>query len=92
VRINEDKKVTPTANLAQNAQGTIATPGQPVVTDDTEIIIEEEPARAFVFDTGVELSDVVDAINGVGASPADLVVILEALREAGALRAEIIVI
>ncbi len=92
VRINEDKQVTPTANVAQNAQGTVVTPGEPVVADDTEIIIEEEPARAFVFDPGVELSDVVDAINGVGASPADLVVILEALREAGALRAEIIVI
>ena len=92
VRINEDKQVTPTANVAQNAQGTVVTPGDPVVADDTEIIIEEEPARAFVFDPGVELSDVVDAINGVGASPADLVVILEALREAGALRAEIIVI
>ena len=83
---------TPTANVAQNAQGTVVTPGQPVVTDDSEIVIEEEPARAFIFDPGVELSDVVDAINGVGASPADLVVILEALREAGALRAEIIVI
>jgi len=92
VRINEDKQVTPTANVAQNAQGTVVTPGEPVVADDTEIIIEEEPARAFVFDPGVELSSVVDAINGVGASPADLVVILEALREAGALRAEIIVI
>ena len=92
VRINEDKQVTPTTNVAQNAQGTVVTPGEPVVADDTEIIIEEEPARAFVFDPGVELSDVVDAINGVGASPADLVVILEALREAGALRAEIIVI
>ena len=92
VRINEDKQVTPTANVAQNAQGTVVTPGDPVVADDTEIIIEEEPARAFVFDPGVELSDVVDAINGVGASPGDLVVILEALREAGALRAEIIVI
>ena len=92
VRITEDTQVTPTANVAQNTQGTVVTPGQPVVTDDTEIVIEEEPARAFVFDPGVELSDVVDAINGVGASPADLVVILEALREAGALRAEIIVI
>ena len=92
VRINEDPQVTPTANVAQNAQGTVVTPGQPVVTDDSEIVIEEEPARAFIFDPGVELSDVVDAINGVGASPADLVVILEALREAGALRAEIIVI
>ena len=78
VRINEDKQVTPTANVAQNTQGTVVTPGQPVVTDDTEIVIEEEPARAFVFDPGVELSDVVDAINGVGASPADLVVILAA--------------
>ena len=92
VRINEDPQVTPTANVAQNAQGAVVTPGQPVVTDDSEIVIEEEPARAFIFDPGVELSDVVDAINGVGASPADLVVILEALREAGALRAEIIVI
>lgn len=92
VRINEDPQVTPTTNVAQNAQGAVVTPGQPVVTDDTEIVIEEEPARAFIFDPGVELSDVVDAINGVGASPADLVVILEALREAGALRAEIIVI
>ena len=92
VRINEDPQATPTANVAQNAQGTVVTPGQPVVTDDSEIVIEEEPARAFIFDPGVELSDVVDAINGVGASPADLVVILEALREAGALRAEIIVI
>lgn len=92
VRINEDQQVTPTANVAQNAQNTVVTPGQPVVTDDSEIVIEEEPAQAFIFDPGVELSDVVDAINGVGASPADLVVILEALREAGALRAEIIVI
>ena len=60
--------------------------------DDTEIEIEQEPARAFIFDPGVELADIVDAINGVGGSPADLVAILEALREAGSLRAEIIVI
>ena len=92
VRINEDKQVTQANNVVQNAQGTVVTPGTPTVTDDTEIIIEEEPARAFIFDPGVELSDVVDAINGVGASPADMVAILEALREAGSLRAEIIVI
>ena len=92
VRINEDKEVVQATNIAQNAQGTVVTPGQATEVDDTEIIIEEEPARAFVFDPGVELSDVVDAINGVGAGPADLVAILEALREAGSLRAEIIVI
>ena len=92
VRINEDKEVVQATNIAQNAQGTGVTPGQATEVDDTEIIIEEEPARAFIFDPGVELSDVVDAINGVGAGPADLVAILEALREAGSLRAEIIVI
>ena len=92
VRINEDKQVTQTNTVAQNQQGAVIAPGQAEVNDDTEIIIEQEPARAFVFDMGVELSDVVDAINGVGASPADMVAILEALREAGSLRAEIIVI
>ena len=92
VRINEYKEVTQATNIAQNQQGIVATPGAAQVNDDTEIIVEQEPARAFVFDPGIELSDVVDAINGVGASPADLVAILEALREAGSLRAEIIVI
>ena len=92
VRINEDKQVTQANNVTQNQQGVVVAPGQAQVNDDTEIIIEQEPARAFIFDPGVELSDVVDAINGVGASPADMVAILEALREAGSLRAEIIVI
>ncbi len=49
-------------------------------------------ARAFVFDPGVELSTIVDAMNAVGASSADLVAILEALREAGALRAQLVII
>ena len=92
VRINEDKEVTQTNTITQNQQGAVVAPGQAQVNDDTEIVIEQEPARAFIFDPGVELSDVVDAVNAVGASPADLVAILEALREAGSLRAEIIVI
>ena len=89
--INEDKQVTQANNITQNQQGVVVTP-EAQAQDDTEIIIEQEPARAFIFDPGIELSDVVDAVNGVGASPADLVAILEALREAGSLRAEIIVI
>ena len=92
VRINEDKEVTQTNTITQNQQGAVVAPGQAQVNDDTEIVIEQEPARAFIFDPGVELSDVVDSVNAVGASPADLVAILEALREAGSLRAEIIVI
>lgn len=45
-----------------------------------------------MFDPGTELSEVVDAINAVGATPSDLVAILEALKVSGALRAELIII
>ena len=72
--------------------GVVVAGGDPVVTPDTQIEIEQDPARAFVFDPGVSLSSLVDAINAVGASPADLVAILDALRRSGALRAELIVI
>ena len=66
--------------------------GAAIANPDTEITATEEQARAFIFDPGVELSSVVDALNAVGGSPSDLVAILEALREAGSLRAELIVI
>jgi Flagellar basal-body P-ring protein len=46
----------------------------------------------FLFDPGTALGDIVYAINEVGAAPGDLVAILDALREAGALRAELVVI
>jgi len=46
----------------------------------------------FLFNAGVSLDEIVQAVNNVGASPSDLVAILEALKSAGALRAELIVI
>jgi flagellar P-ring protein precursor FlgI len=46
----------------------------------------------FLFDPGVKLDDIVRAVNEVGAAPGDLVAILEALKQAGALRAELIII
>ena len=49
-------------------------------------------ARMFVFQAGVNLDEIVRAVNQVGAAPGDLVAILEALKQAGALRAELIVI
>ena len=51
-----------------------------------------DTASAFVFDAGTSLADVVDAINAIGTTSADLVAILEALRAAGALRAQMIII
>ena len=92
VRVEENKEVTQTQALAV-ADGVAATvPGEAVVTPETTIEAEEELARAFVFDPGVELSSIVDALNAVGGTPSDLVAILEALREAGSLRAELIII
>lgn len=55
-------------------------------------VIQNGDGRMFVFDAGVSLDDLVRAVNQVGAAPGDLVAILEALKEAGALRAELVVI
>lgn len=92
VRVNERLNVAQGASVVSNADQTIIAPSDPVVTPESTIDATEEPARAFVFDGGVSLSSLVDSINAVGASASDLVAILEALREAGALRAELIII
>lgn len=92
VRVNERLNVDQGSTVVANDNQTIIAPNEPVVTPESTIDATEEPARAFVFDGGVSLSSLVDSINAVGASASDLVAILEALREAGALRAELIII
>lgn len=66
--------------------------GETVITPNFDIEISEEDSRMFVFDPGVSLDEIVRAVNQVGAAPGDLVAILEALKQAGALRAELVVI
>ena len=66
--------------------------GQTVVTPKSNIKISEEKNHMFVFNPGVSLDEIVKAVNEVGAAPSDLVAILEALRAAGALHAELMVI
>jgi len=66
--------------------------GSTVVVPASEIEIAQESNRMFMFDPGVSLNEIVQAVNQVGAAPGDLIAILEALKEAGALRAELIVI
>ena len=92
VRVNESQNVTPTQNVIATDDQIVATPGGAIATPETEADVEEQIARSFVFDPGVELATIVDAINDVGATASDLVAILEALREAGSLRAELIII
>lgn len=66
--------------------------GQTVVTPNFDVEITEEDSRMFKFAPGVSLDEIVRAVNEVGAAPGDLVAILEALKQAGALRAELVVI
>ncbi len=91
VSVKEDMNVDQADALAVGA-GANANAGPAVQNPDTEIEVEEDVAKAFIFGSGVSLSDLVDSINAVGATSSDLVAILEALREAGALNAELIVI
>ncbi len=92
VRVNEDFNVDQGATVVNGRDGGVVVPGNAVVTPDTQIDVQQENNPAFVFDPGVSLASLVDAINAVGASAADLVAILEALHRAGALRADLIVI
>ena len=92
VRIREDTQITPQSETIITEDGVINTPVAPLETPDSQISVDQPEARAFLFDPGVSLSDVVDAINAIGATPSDLVAILEALKVAGALRAQLIVI
>ncbi len=66
--------------------------GTTQVVPNQDITVEQEDSRMFLFNPGVSLDDLVRAVNQVGAAPGDLVAILEALKQAGALKAELVVI
>ena len=91
VKVTEDTNTTPGQTLYDDA-GNITTATAATTEEDTKIEAGAATASAFVFDAGTSLSDVVDAINAIGTTSADLVAILEALRAAGALRAQMIII
>jgi len=66
--------------------------GETVVVPKTNITAVQENNRMFKFGPGVSLDQIVKAVNEVGAAPGDLMAILEALKQAGALNAELVVI
>lgn len=83
VRIRENRSVS---------QPGAFSPGQTVGVTQSDIEVTEEGNRMFVFEPGVTLDSLVEAVNSVGAAPGDLVAILQALKKARALRAELEVI
>ena len=66
--------------------------GTTQVTPRSTVDVQQADQRLFKFQAGVNLDEIVRAVNQVGAAPGDLVAILEALKQAGALRAELVVI
>jgi flagellar P-ring protein precursor FlgI len=66
--------------------------GETVSRDKAEITIKQEPGSLIQLPAGTKLADVVKALNSLGATPQDLLAILQAMKTAGALNAEIEVI
>ena len=66
--------------------------GETVEIQNAEIEVAEAANPMVLFQPGVDLREIVDAVNQVGASPSSLIAILEALKTSGSLRAELVVI
>jgi flagellar P-ring protein precursor FlgI len=66
--------------------------GQTQAVQNADIAVAEPNKPMFLFQPGVELRQIVDAVNQVGASPSALIAILEALKSSGSLRAELVII
>ena len=101
--INRSVKVTAAAvsngNLTVRVQALnqISQPGafgggETAAVTNAVIDVEEQDGNMFVFESGVDLQDIVDAVNRVGATPSALIAILEALKRSGSLKAELVVL
>ena len=66
--------------------------GQTAAVQNADIQVADPKSPMFLFQPGVDLKQIVDAVNQVGATPSALIAILEALKNSGSLRAELIVI
>lgn len=85
--------ITVTINEVQDAsQPNAFAEGDTVVTQQSIVDVDQSDNRMFVFNPGVTLDTLVRAINDIGAGPGDVMAILEALEQAGALRGELIII
>jgi flagellar P-ring protein precursor FlgI len=101
--IGEQVRVTPaavthgslTVTISESLEVSQPNPfsdGETVVVPESDVAITQESNRMFLFDAGATLSEIVQAINAVGAAPGDLAAILEALKQSGSLQADLIVI
>jgi flagellar P-ring protein precursor FlgI len=66
--------------------------GTTAITEQAQVEVREDTAKVLLLNASANLNDVVKALNAVGATPTDLVAILQAMKAAGALKAELEVI
>jgi flagellar P-ring protein FlgI len=104
IQIREDVKVsqplpfspTPPAGSTPttDAKGgiTVAPGGQTVVKKDTSVSVGEEKKQLMVVSRGVTIQDVVTALNAIGVTPRDLITIIQTIKAAGALQADLRII
>lgn len=83
VKITEDPQVSQPGAFAG---------GETLAVPNTNIQVSEADSRMFKFEPGASLDDLVRAVNKVGVAPGDLVSILEALKVAGAIQGELVII
>ncbi|MFM5141317.1 flagellar basal body P-ring protein FlgI [Aeromonas veronii] len=84
-----------TVTIAENQQVSQPNPlsgGQTTTTNSSTINVKQEQGRMFKFDTGATLDELVRAVNQVGVAPGDLMAILEALQQAGAIEGQLIIL
>lgn len=84
--------VTISATNEVSQANPFADQGETVEFQNAEVDIQEPDNNMFLFQPGVDLRDIVDAVNEVGATPSSLIAILEALKSSGSLRADLVVI
>jgi len=84
--------VTVSATNEVSQANPFADQGETVELQNAEVAIEEPANKMFLFQPGVDLREIVDAVNETGATPSSLIAILEALKSSGSLRAELVVI
>ncbi|WP_439834178.1 flagellar basal body P-ring protein FlgI [Aeromonas enteropelogenes] len=84
-----------TVTIAENQQVSQPNPlsgGQTAVTNNSTINVQQAEGRMFKLDTGATLDDLVRAVNQVGVAPGDLMAILEALQQAGAIEGQLVIL
>jgi flagellar P-ring protein precursor FlgI len=79
--------------VTDRKDGTIVAPGgQTVVTKETALSVQEEKKQLMVIPQGVTIQDVVMALNAIGVTPRDLITIIQTIKSAGALQADLKII